>query len=297
MAERLVAALTLDPVPPDLAALFLTALPPPVGPLAGIVVSGGVGEYVAGRETRDFGDLGPALGHALRRAIDAGRLGAPLLAASACIRATALGASEYSVQLSGQTSTISAPGRLLPRRSLPVLRPDLDFRRRPDAETIARAIADRFAAFDLDPAADEAALAFSWGLPPDYANIRTLADGIVAGMAPRLATGAALFVMLDGDIAQTLGGVLREDLGLGNDLLILDGLSLADFDYIDLGKVRLPSFTVPVTVKSLLFRDDPRRAERVQFAGPSLVRHAAGAAPGAAGPQTHSHPHPHAAED
>jgi ethanolamine utilization protein EutA len=34
---------------------------------------------------------------------------------------------------------------------------------------------------------------------------------------------------------------------------VIDGVSLWDFDYIDLGKVRLPSNTVPVTVKSLLF--------------------------------------------
>jgi ethanolamine utilization protein EutA len=34
---------------------------------------------------------------------------------------------------------------------------------------------------------------------------------------------------------------------------------LRDFDYIDLGRIRMPSFTVPVTIKSLLFSEDPRR--------------------------------------
>ncbi len=66
---------------------------------------------------------------------------------------------------------------------------------------------------------------------------------------------------------------------LENDLAILDGLSLRDFDYIDLGKIRLPSFTVPVTVKSLLFQDDPRgprRQERISFA-----------------PTAHGHDHSH----
>ena len=87
-------------------------------------------------------------------------------------------------------------------------------------------------------------------------------------MAPRLALGHPLYVMLNGDIAQTLGGIFRDELKLPNELLILDGLMLRDFDYIDLGKIRLPSFTVPVTVKSLLFSDDPRgptRAERIHF--------------------------------
>jgi ethanolamine utilization protein EutA len=38
---------------------------------------------------------------------------------------------------------------------------------------------------------------------------------------------------------------------------VIDGIILRDFDYIDLGKIRLPSFTVPLTVKSLLFREEP----------------------------------------
>ena len=86
--------------------------------------SGGVGEYVYGREDRDFGDMGRRLGRAIRRRIDAGALPWPLLPAGECIRATALGASEYSVQLSGNTSYISNAGVLLPRRNLQVLQPD-----------------------------------------------------------------------------------------------------------------------------------------------------------------------------
>src|SRR5437868_14366473 len=78
--------------------------------------SGGVGEYVYGREERDFGDMGRRLGRAIRARIDAGALPWPLIPAGECIRATALGASEYSVQLSGNTSYISKPGELLPRR-------------------------------------------------------------------------------------------------------------------------------------------------------------------------------------
>ena len=68
----------------------------------GVMFSGGVGEYVYGREARDFGDLGRRLGRAMRARLDAGELPWPLLPAGECIRATALGASEYSVQLSRQ---------------------------------------------------------------------------------------------------------------------------------------------------------------------------------------------------
>jgi ethanolamine utilization protein EutA len=40
-------------------------------------------------------------------------------------------------------------------------------------------------------------------------------------------------------------------------MLVVDGVSLWDFDYVDLGKIRLPSMTVPVTIKSLVFTGQP----------------------------------------
>ena len=61
--------------------------------------------------TRDFGDMGRRLGQAIRQRVDSGALPWPLLPAGECIRATALGASEYSVQLSGNTSYITQSRR------------------------------------------------------------------------------------------------------------------------------------------------------------------------------------------
>src|SRR6185436_4246253 len=109
MADALVAALTQSPAPANVEALWLTDPLEPVEGIAGVMLSGGVAEYVYGREERDFGDLGRRLGHAVRRRIDAGKLPYPLLPAGECIRATAIGASEYSVQLSGNTVYISDP--------------------------------------------------------------------------------------------------------------------------------------------------------------------------------------------
>jgi ethanolamine utilization protein EutA len=73
-----------------------------------------------------------------------------------------------------------------------------------------------------------------------------------------LAAGRPLFVIVDGDVAQTLGAILKEELHVASELLVLDGIRLWDFDFIDLGRVRMPSFTVPVTIKSLVFTADPR---------------------------------------
>ena len=59
-------------------------------------------------------------------------------------------------------------------------------------------------------------------------------------------------------MAQTVGGILKEDWAIASEVLVLDGITLRDFDYVDLGRIRMPSFTVPVTIKSLVFSEDPR---------------------------------------
>ena len=266
MADLLVEALTRPTLPDEARAICLTDPPRPLSGIAGVMFSGGVSEYVYEREKRDFGDLGRWLGHEIRRRALAGAFGAPMLSAGACIRATALGASEYSVQLSGNTSCITTPGKVLPRRNMQVLKPDIFFGDDIDPAAIAAAIRDHFVAFDLDPGKDEVALAFEWTGLPDYRRIRAFAEGIAMALATRIAVGGTLYVMLDGDIAQTLGAILRLELGIANEMMIIDGVILRDFDYIDLGKIRLPSFTVPVTIKSLIFSDDApgkRRRERI----------------------------------
>jgi ethanolamine utilization protein EutA len=103
-------------------------------------------------------------------------------------------------------------------------------------------------------------LAFRWRGAPSYARIAAFATGICLGMANTLAGNKPLFIVLDGDIAQTLGAILRDEMGIKSELLVIDGVTLWDFDFIDLGRIRYPSNTVPVTVKSLVFSQDPRAA-------------------------------------
>jgi len=258
MADALVAALTVSPTPAPVDALWLTEPLEPVEGIAGVMFSGGVGEYVYGREARDFGDLGLRLGHAIRARVDAGRLPWALLPAGECIRATAIGASEYSVQLSGNTVYVSNPGSLLPRKNLQVLQPDVSLAGEIDPPRVTRAIRHHFEAFDLVEGQAEVALAFRWQGPPSYARICALARGIVEALPITLLDSKPVYLVLDGDIAHSLGALLKEEWGIASELLVLDGIALWDFDYVDLGRVRMPSYTVPVTIKSLVFSEDPR---------------------------------------
>jgi ethanolamine utilization protein EutA len=112
--------------------------------------------------------------------------------------------------------------------------------------------------FNLAAQDREFALAFQWRGDPSYERVAALAAGVVTALAPAIARKQPLYLILDGDLAQTLGNVLREDLGVEVEILVIDGVILSDFDYIDLGKIRLPSRTVPVTIKSLVFSDVPQ---------------------------------------
>jgi ethanolamine utilization protein EutA len=249
MAEAVIDA--VGAVPDDLRDLQLTEPLGAVGDLDGVMFSGGVAEYIYGCESRDFGDLGRRLGAAVRSRADA--LHAPLLPPGQRIRATVLGASQYSVQLSGNTSYISDPDMLLPRRNLQVLRPLYDIDDAVDPGGVADAIRGHLAAFDLDAAHADVALALNWDGAPSYGRVLALARGIAAGLEDHIALRKPVYLLLDGDIALTLGALLRAELGVDSPLLVLDGLLLHDFDYIDLGRLRLPSNTVPVTIKSLIF--------------------------------------------
>ena len=114
LADLIVAATRGAPVP---AALQLLA-PLPRGSAPGrITLSGGVSEYLAGRERADYDDLG----RELAEAIDArrGELPAPLEVVADGIRATVIGASQFTVQVSGSTIGV---GATLPLRNVPVVR-------------------------------------------------------------------------------------------------------------------------------------------------------------------------------
>ena len=132
-----------------------------------------------------------------------------------------------------------------------------------DATALAAAIRAHRNAFEAAHADAEFALAFHWRGAPNYQRIHAFALGITMGLADKVAAGRPIYILLDGDIAQTLGAVLREDCKVTSDILCIDGVMLSDFDYIDLGRVRLPSYTVPVTVKSLVFANDHRTHERI----------------------------------
>jgi len=127
-----------------------------------------------------------------------------------------------------------------------------------DPDELARAIRNDISAFELGETDRDLALALRWSGSPSYPRLAAFAEGIKRGLAERIARSLPIYIMLDGDVAHTLGHLLRDECRIASDLLVIDGVMLWDFDYIDLGRIRMPSYTVPVTIKSLVFSEDPR---------------------------------------
>jgi ethanolamine utilization protein EutA len=212
------------------------------------MVSGGVAEYFYGREKAGFGDLGVALAGSIRRRLEA--WGPRIDFPDQGIRATVIGASQYTTQVSGSTIYVS-PLSTLPLRNIPVIAPNFDFETI-DPEAISEAIhvpLAVFAAGELAPVA----IFVPWRGPATFARLDAFCRGVSHGMSAILAKGHPLVLAGDGDVGGLLGVHFHEEMGLAHAIVSIDSLDLREFDYIDIGAMLDLSGAVPVVVKSLLF--------------------------------------------
>jgi ethanolamine utilization protein EutA len=251
MADRLFEVISQAPLSPATQALLRTPALAWPGAIDALVFSGGVSEFVYSRETRSFGDLGGLLGSEI--AVRAARTGIPVLKPTAGIRATVIGASQYTVQLSGNTIHLS-PSHVVPLRNIPVVTPELVATEGElDSTAVQGALTDSLRRFDLLHAEVPVAVAFSWKGSPTYTRLQALCSGVLSAMKGMADRQKALVLVCDGDVAGLLGVHLTRELGLTSPVICVDGIDLREFDYIDIGALVTGSGAVPVIIKSLAF--------------------------------------------
>lgn len=215
-----------------------------------ITFSGGVAEYIFGRENAGHGDIAELLARALVEQISA-RITIPVIEPAERIRATVIGASQFTVQVSGKTIYLPDPA-VLPVHNVPVIHLAADISGHIDAATVAAALHDSAARLDIAPGA-RLAIAFRWQGDPAHDRMLALASAIMRFAAPAGERAQPLFLMIDGDVAASLGRILHHELQLDGKLVSIDGISLRELDFVDVGKpLDLPG-VVPVAIKSLLF--------------------------------------------
>jgi len=217
-----------------------------------IMFSGGVSEYVYGNEKRNLGDLGNQLGRRVREAAEKFGKKIPLKSPEVRIRATVIGASQYTVQVSGNTIYLSHPD-LLPLRNLQVVTPEFEQVEPLAPAAVESAVAKALQRFDID-GERPIALALHWELGPSYPLIRNLAQGIADAMKDHVDKGQPLVLVFDADIAKLVGNILERELLPGAGIISIDGIDLKDFDFVDIGEELPDARAVPVVIKSLIFR-------------------------------------------
>jgi len=223
-------------------------------PIHAIMFSGGVSEYVYGYEKRNLGDLGVQFGKRVRaRANQLAGGNIPLRPSQARIRATVIGASQYTVQVSGNTIYLSHPD-LLPLRNLQVVTPEFEQTEAITSGEIKDAVTKALQRFDILDANRAVALAIRWELGPSYPLIRTLAEGLVGAMKEHVDQGQPVVLVFDADIAKLMGNIIERELIPGAGIISIDGIDLKDFDFIDIGQELPDAKAVPVVIKSLIFR-------------------------------------------
>jgi ethanolamine utilization protein EutA len=181
----------------------------------------------------------------------AGRSRLPLVDPGQRIRATVIGASQFTVQVSGKTIHLPAP-EVLPVHNVPVVRVELNGAERIPMAAVADAIRTKLEQLDLRPES-RMAVAFSWTGDPEYTRLRDMAAAIRQAVAPQGKRDELLFLMIDGDVGRSIGHLLDHELDDPGKVVSIDGVQLQELDYVDVGEMITPPGVVPVVIKSLLF--------------------------------------------
>jgi ethanolamine utilization protein EutA len=220
--------------------------------LDALTFSGGVAEYLYKREKRQFGDLGFELAQALSHLLAHRRDLPPVWDPGQGIRATVIGAAQFSVQISGNTIAIAQPDQL-PLQNLPVLALAPDLGEAIDADALARQARAALDQADIVEGAEPVAFSFPWRGDPAHARLHALAAGLCAAVPRTIAAGLPLVLLIDGDVGMSLGRIIRNEIAPSANVIAIDAVQLKQFDYVDIGRVIEITNVVPVIIKSLLF--------------------------------------------
>ena len=219
----------------------------------GMTFSGGVAEYLYRRETRRFGDLGAELADELRHALAHRRDLPPVWDPGQGIRATVIGAAQFSVQISGNTILIADPDKL-PLQNLPVLACRFALGDEIAAAVVADEVRAALVRADLAEGESPVVLSFPWRGDPSHRRLYAVAAGICAALPRTLEEEMPLVLLIDGDVGKSIGRIMLHEIAPRADVIAIDGVALKELDYVDIGSVIEPTNVVPIIIKSLLFK-------------------------------------------
>ncbi len=220
------------------------------GKVDAVFFSGGVADCVQ-TEYSDalvFGDIGVVLGRCIRRAFEDSKI--KVIHAEETIRATVIGAGTHTTDISG--STIHYDAHLLPLKNIPILKMTVEEEKLPSSRRV-EAIRNRLNWFRSQSDQSQVALALKGSKSYGFDILQELAKDIVEGMKEVVEAGLPLIVLIDQDLAKSLGLSIRGNLSPGTPVICIDSVTVDNGDYIDIGMPVADGQVVPVIIKTLLF--------------------------------------------
>lgn len=215
-----------------------------------VFFSGGVADCMMPTEKpwNVYGDMGFLLGESIRDAFEKANVKA--IHADETIRATVIGAGTHTTDISG--STIYYDRKLLPIQNVPIIRLT-DLEEKSDSKERIEAIATRVNWFISQ--SDQSLMALSLRGHSNYGfdKLQALASDIVMGMKSVIDAKLPLIVLVDHDLAKSLGLSIRGNLSPEYPVICIDSVSVDNGDYIDIGVPVADGQVVPVIIKTLLF--------------------------------------------
>jgi ethanolamine utilization protein EutA len=232
--------------------LLTTVSPLPEG--YDLLIVGGLAEYFYGRQTGDFGDLGMFLSSALSAELAATFETGSILEPRQGIRATVIGAGQFSVQVSGDTLYLDG-GLRPPIRGVPVRTVLLDW-----TSITTEGVRSLLAAATGSPADEMFAFAFPEAPLYGYGAAIELGQALAA-VLPELPLATGVILIFGHNIARTVGTTLGAA-RVPMPFMCIDELHVGDLDFIDVGPSVPGEDTLPVVVRSLIFSGPAHRSHR-----------------------------------
>ncbi|UCG90171.1 MAG: ethanolamine ammonia-lyase reactivating factor EutA [Candidatus Heimdallarchaeota archaeon] len=214
--------------------------------------SGGVAEFIYKRIDHNYNDLGQQLGFHIRSLIQ--RSQHYWIEVPEKIRATVIGASEYTLEVSGSTTFMSAKTgeKFFPIRNLPIVTPLIQ-RDLLSEEYIITQITTALKRLDIVEGDIPIALAFHDPVRTVYEKLKIFSQGVVKALPKTIAKNKPIIMVFDTDIGNSVGNVLYRETGVKNNILSIDEIFLQEGDFIDIGQPIIDNRVFPVVIKSLIF--------------------------------------------
>lgn len=195
-----------------------------------------------------YGDIGPLLAAALKA--HPFFLKEHTRKAAETMRATVIGAGNYSTTISG--STISYTVTDFPVRNLPIGK--ILLRSAADLSSMELRLQRVLTLLQADTG-NHMAVAFQ-GIPcPSFLQIQEMAGHIMKQYETCCPPDTDIIIITEADIGKALGQALRHINSHGHRIICLDHIRCESGDYIDLGIPVANGTVIPVIVKTMVFQD------------------------------------------